>query len=42
MSKRKATVKVAREYNWSTVYAVVKASSDRIVQEALRKFGVKP
>jgi len=30
-----------REYNWATVYAVIKASSDRIVREALRKFGVK-
>jgi hypothetical protein len=34
--------KPAVEYNWNTVYAVVKATSDRIVREALAKFGAKP
>ncbi|MFA5135605.1 MAG: hypothetical protein WC505_07530 [Patescibacteria group bacterium] len=42
MSKRKSKPEPTQAYNWNAVYAVIKASSDRIVQAALRKFGVKP
>jgi hypothetical protein len=33
--------KIATEYCWPTVYAVVKASSDAAVKRALERFGVK-
>jgi hypothetical protein len=39
--RKNKTPEPAVAYNWATVYAVVKASSDRIVREALAKFGVK-
>jgi hypothetical protein len=39
--KNKKQPKPADEYNWSTVYWIVKASSDRVVREALAKFGVR-
>ena len=42
LRKNKKQPKPATEYNWDTIYAVVKATSDRVVREALAKFGVKP
>jgi hypothetical protein len=40
MVKRKQKKTVATQYNWNTVYHVIKASSDRAVQKALKRFGV--
>lgn len=39
--KERKLKKVATNYHWPTVYAIIKASSDQAVKRALKRFGVE-